>query len=233
MAVNEQIRNRASVTLTATLVVAAVAVGAASVHREFLRPAPRNPAAAADNRVTYDEGWYGYLRHGVVIGDSSAPIKVIEFLDFECPFCRQLHGRLSVLRTRFRDTVAVVLVHFPLRQHRFALPAAHAAECAAEQNRFAGFADVLFTKQDSLGLKSWGEYAVEARLPDVARFERCNRAPTSSPRIDSGLAAGSRAGVRGTPTVLVNGWRLPGTPDSATLNNAVVSVLAGRAPLGR
>ena len=122
-------------------------------------------------------------------------------------------------------------VHFPLDFHRFARPAARAAECAAAQDRFDEFADALFEKQDSLGLKPWGAYANAARVPDVLAFDRCVADTVTVARIENGRALGKQLDVQGTPTVLVNGWRLPMPPDSAELSSIISEVLAGKRPV--
>lgn len=216
--------------ITVALVLAALAVGAASIHREFIAPWPGTRGSAVDPGIRFDGRWLDYERHGVLIGRPDAPVRILEFTDFECPFCRRLHHDLVSLHERFGDSVAVVVVHFPLSQHRLATPAARASECAAAQGSFPAFVDAVFAKQDSLGLKPLTEYAADAGVPDLMLFDRCNKSVDPFPRIDSGLATGRLAGVRGTPTVLISGWRLPGTPDRALLESTVTDLLAGRTP---
>ena len=91
------------------------------------------------------------------------------------------------------------------------------------------FASVAFAKQDSLGLKPWQSYATEAGIADTARFARCVLSTSPVPRIDDGLALGRRIGVRGTPTVVINGWRLA-RPPYDSLSEVVAGILAGRVP---
>jgi protein-disulfide isomerase len=122
------------------------------------------------------------------------------------------------------------MVHFPLRSHRLALPAARAAECAAEQGAFEEMHRTLFARQDSLGLKSWGSYAAEAGIPDTARFLECTASQRSFPRVEAGRRVGEREGVSATPTVLVNNWRLRRPPSEDDLALLVADVRAGRKP---
>lgn len=124
----------------------------------------------------------------------------------------------------------MLYVPFPLAQHRFAASAARGAECAAQHQRLDAWLDVVYRKQDSLGLKSWGAFAAEAGLTDTAVIARCASSPARVARIDAGRAWGQALDVTGTPTVIVNGWRLPGTPTDAELHRIVDELLAGRPP---
>jgi len=88
--------------------------------------------------------------------------------------------------------------------------------------------DAVLKKQDSIGLRSWGEFAVEAGIPDTASISRCARNPSPVLRIDSGLVLGERLGVNGTPTVFVNGWRMPGLPTREALVEKIYEVAGTR-----
>jgi protein-disulfide isomerase len=129
---------------------------------------------------------------------------------------------------RYRKDVAVVFVHDPLPMHRFAQPAARAAECAAAQGRFWPMVDALYTAQDSLGLKPWFKYAQSASVPDSERFARCVQDTVAIPAIAAGLAMSRRLGISGTPTVLVNETRFGAPPSDSTLYATIDRLL--RAP---
>lgn len=103
------------------------------------------------------------------------------------------------------------------------------SECAFEQNRFGEFENTVYAKQDSLGLKAWTAYAVDAGVADTTRFARCVRDTTALPRVEDGLAIGQKLGVRGTPTVIINGWRFA-RPPYDSLKVFISDILAGRAP---
>jgi protein-disulfide isomerase len=167
------------------------------------------------------------------LGPAGAPIQTVEFTDFECPYCRQFHATLRSVRQRFGESVAVNLVHFPLPMHRFAFPAARAAECAERQGRFSWFVDVVYGKQDSLGLKTWTSYAKDAQVGDTALFLRCVTDTARVPRIDAGVALGKRINIVSTPTVIVNGWRIDGTPPESLVIRVVSDLLTGREPFSR
>lgn len=92
--------------------------------------------------------------------------------------------------------------------------------------------DVLFAKQDSLGLKSWSSYGHDAGIADTSSFVRCIADTTRVARIEAGIAAGNRLNVHGTPTVLVNGWRFPRAPDQELMLTSIAAIISGRQPFG-
>jgi protein-disulfide isomerase len=199
---------------TVAVIVASAVVVATSVRRELgarntIAPAPAIPAPA------FVPDWQSLSKDGIRIGRADAPTQIMEFADFECPFCAAMERHLLDLRHRMGPDLAVVFVQFPLSYHRFALPAARVAECANDQGRFEAMHDLLFLKQDSLGLKAWASFAEEAGVPDVSRFLSCASDTTTPPRVTAGMQLGARLGVRGTPTLIINGWQYWGLqPDS-------------------
>lgn len=146
-------------------------------------------------------------------GEKDGEVRLVKFTDLECPFCAAFHeGPLREVLDVHNEPISVTFVHLPLTGlHRFALPAAHAAECAHEQGRFREFLDVIYASQDSLGLRTWGAFAEDARVPDLARFELCVEGDPPV-RIAAGREWAEALGITGTPTLLINGWRLPTPP---------------------
>jgi len=212
------------------LTLAAVSIAAILAHREFLGGASRQ--GPPQLKPTLVPQWETLLTAGNEIGKPDAPIKLIEFADFECPACRQFHGALSSVLQRYGpERVSLVFIHFPLKQHRFAQLAARASECAKAQGGFGRLHDVLFDKQDSLGLKPWSSYAVDAGITDTLKFMACQRDTARVDRIVAGLEAGKKLSVMGTPTVLINGWRLARPPSEAEFITMIDRVLAGKAPV--
>jgi protein-disulfide isomerase len=215
--------------VTALLTLAALAIAVSAVRREFF-PTASAQRVAAESGPTFVDGWEKLTSVGIHTGARDAPIKIIEFTDLECPFCRVFHHSLRAIGDKYGATVAHVFIHYPIATHRFARPAARAAECANDQGRFSSFIDVVFNKQDSLGLKTWTSYAQEAGLLDTVRFVSCIAHTATIPRIESGRLVGEQVGVQGTPTVIVNGWRLPGTPSDSQLVRVIEDILAGKKP---
>lgn len=214
--------------MSALLTVAALAIAAIVVVREF-RPAVR-PVAENSDKPQEVEQWDRILSTGRWIGDSSASIKIVEFGDLECPFCRTFHETIRNVRAKYGDDVALLYVHLPLRNHRFAQPAARAAECAYGFGRFPQLLDQIYLKQDSLGLKSWASFARDAGIADTGAIRACASDTVKVPMIEAGIALASALSISATPTVLVNGWRLPSPPTLSELSAAADSILSGRPP---
>ena len=160
------------------------------------------------------ENWQALVASGVWIGNRNAENIVLEFADFECPFCKRFHDAYSDARLTLPDTgnVALVFVHLPIPGHRFARPAARAAMCAENQGRFTAFHDAIYAQQDSLGLKPWVAYAADAGVPDLRAFEKCNASTQPVQLVERGVALAESLNVKATPTVIVNGWRYSSPP---------------------
>jgi protein-disulfide isomerase len=214
--------------LTATLVACALLTTSLVVRRELF---PQSRVQSALQKPTFIKDWKSELSAGVRLGPENAPVQLIEFADFECPYCATLHTTVKVIRERYPTQVALTYVHFPLRGHRFAMPAARVAECAGDQGRFDAMYDRLFDEQESFGLKAWSDYAIEAGVPDLVSFEACVQKTSVVTRIEQGKQLVARLDVKATPTLIVNGWMLARPPTVDELNAMVGAILAGRSPV--
>lgn len=213
---------------TGLLVLSGIAVAAAAVHREFYSgevssSLPTAPVDVAD--------WRRFADGGVRFGSPNATVLITVFSDFECPFCRAFHRTLQSARTKMVDSVAVSFVHYPLSYHSKAVPAAIAAECAGDQQRFEPFADLLFELQDSLGTLQWSTIAERAAVGSIVDFDACLLSSEPNVRIENGRELGRQIGVRGTPTILINEWRLSTLPGLGDLESMIRNVAHGRHPL--
>lgn len=157
-----------------------------SIHLE----APRQPVTIA--------------RGNPAAGAPSARIELVEFSDFECPYCRQLEPVLKQLRAKYGDRLRLVWKDFPLPIHGQARGAAEAARCAADQGRFWEFHDLLFANQQALNPDDLKRHAKAAGL-DVDRFGPCIERGAHRGEIAADLEEGARQGVDATPTVFING----------------------------
>ncbi len=204
----------AVISVTCAVTVTVVAVRGQTARRGTAAPQPRHVS-----------NWREYAAVGHRMGSAAAPVTITEFADFQCPVCRQFTlGALASIRREYGNRVAVVYRYWPLSMHPLAYPAARAAECAAAQGRFEAFHDLLYAKQDSLGLKSFASFARDAGVADTIAFARCNAGATV-PAIETDVTAAKEVGGTGTPTLLVNDLMLPGAPDSARLEKLVNQAL--------
>ena len=160
-------------------------------------------------------------------GPEDAPVTLVKYGDYECPYCGQLHHVLKELRERAGERVRFVFRHFPLDSaHPRARRAAVAAEAAARQARFWEMHDLLYENQAELGEEALGRYAAALGL-DPGRFEEDLANDDLAWRIEEDRLGGERAGVVGTPALFLNGVRYSGPMDLDGLLAAIEDVTGG------
>lgn len=170
---------------------------------------------------------------GYVLGKVDAPVKILEFADFECPSCA---GFATVtepdVRTRIIEPglASLTFYDFPLTQHRNTLAASNAAACADEQGKFWPMHDRIFQAQDEWNGEAtdvpkpfFKRYAGEVGL-DIAKWESCYDARKYQPRINANLAEGLRRGVNSTPTFVIGNKMYAGMRSYDELKRLVDSV---------
>src|SRR3954451_8721081 len=141
-------------------------------------------------------------------GPATAPITLVEYGDFECPYCRALAPIVDELRQRLGDQLRFVFRHFPMTSsHPHAFRAAQAAEAAAAQNKFWEIHDLLFARQQALEDEDLARYAAELGL-DVDRFGRELQADNYAERVREDIRSGQASGAAGTPTIYLDSDRL-------------------------
>jgi len=204
--------------VTGVLVGCALVVAAAVARRELL-PGPQGP----DMEPRAVDNWAQLVSAGQWLGPRDAPVRIVEFSDFQCPFCARTHPIVEAVRRRHPGRVSVLYRHFPLDAiHPYARPAAVASECAGEQGRFGEFATLLFAQQDSLGARPWSRFAAQAGVADAAAFERCVRESRTLPNVDRDAKVGAATRIEVTPTLVINGTLRPGAITEAALDSLVM-----------
>jgi protein-disulfide isomerase len=161
-------------------------------------------AAATLEPVTGDEWIRGDIENAAVV--------LVEYSDFECPFCSRHHPTMEQVMDEYGDDVAWVYRHFPLSFHAEAEPSALAAECVgnlAGNDAFWEFADAAFDNNDSLSDDLYLELALEAGVSE-SDFTECYENETYASAISDDQSSGSAAGVSGTPATFVNGVLVSG-----------------------
>jgi len=160
-----------------------------------------------------------------VLGPATAPVTLVEYGDFECPFCGAAHRSVEQVLGVMGNDVRFAFRHFPLSQiHPHAYQAAEAAEAAGAQGRFWEMHDLLFEHQDRLGLRDLIGYAGALDL-DLERFVADLRGHANAGRLREDFLSGVRSGVNGTPTFFVNGIRHDGGYDPEALLDALRGAL--------
>ena len=153
-------------------------------------------------------------------GSQNAPITVIEFSDFECPYCRRAQATLQAVATAYGDKVRFVFRHYPLPFHNLAPKASEAAQCAADQGSFWPFHDALFVEGVELELGALKKLAGTLKL-DQAVFDTCLDSSRHASRVASDSAEGRSLGISGTPTFFINGIRLVGAVPFAEFKKTI------------
>jgi protein-disulfide isomerase len=161
-------------------------------------------------------------------GNPDAPVTIVEFSDFQCPYCKMAQPTIKEVLAKYKDKVRLGFRDMPLRQiHPQAQLAAEAARCAADQGKFWEYHDLLFASQQ-LDPASLSQYAGKAGL-DVERFEGCTKGDKYKPMIENDLQMGSKAGVNGTPAFFVNGQFISGAQPLAAFEKIIDAELAASA----
>ena len=162
-----------------------------------------------------------------VQGPADAAVTLVEYGDYECPYCGAAYPIVKEIQQRLGDRLRFVFRNFPITTaHPHAEHAAEAAEAAGAQGRFWEMHDYLFEHQQALQERDLHQYALDLGL-HPNRFERDRTSPEVARRIDRDLASGERSGVEGTPTFYVNGVRYDAPFDVDSLRSAIVAQLSG------
>jgi protein-disulfide isomerase len=145
-----------------------------------------------------------------VLGGASAPVTLVEFSDFQCPFCARVMPTLKKVKETYGDRVRIVWKDFPLTSiHPQAFRAAEAGQCAREQGKFWELHDVLFANQQALQPDDLKKHAAAVGL-DPAKFNACFDASKYGERVQQQMSAGTQLGVGSTPSIFINGRLVSG-----------------------
>ena len=166
-------------------------------------------------------------------GAADASVTVVEFSDFECPFCKQTHPTLKQLLELYPGRVRLAYRDFPLDSiHPQARRAAEAARCAQDQGKFWEYHDVLFTQSPQLALEDLRRYAGQVGL-DVTKFDGCLAAGVHKAAVQRDLDEGNRLGITGTPAFFINGRTLTGAQPLEAFTRLIEQELARTAASGK
>ena len=159
-------------------------------------------------------------------GPATAPVTLVEYGDYQCPYCGRAHPIVKELQRRLGDQLRFVFRHFPLTQsHAHAQQAAEAAEAAAAQGQFWEMHDALYEHQRTLDAAHLAQFAQDLGL-DTDRFNREMAGHVHAERVREDFMSGVRSGVNGTPTFFINGVRHDGSYDLQTLLAALQKAAA-------
>ncbi|MDE0882237.1 MAG: thioredoxin domain-containing protein [Myxococcota bacterium] len=161
---------------------------------------------------------------GASSGDKDAKVTIVEFSDFQCPYCVRASSAVSELKKKYGAKVRFIFRHFPLDFHKEAHAAAQASMFANSKGKFWEFHDLLFENQKALKPADLEKYATKLGL-SAAALKTALSAGTYKAAVDADMALGKAVGVRGTPTMFLNGTRVENPTDAAVIGRAIDAVL--------
>jgi hypothetical protein len=161
------------------------------------------------------------------LGASDAPVTIVEFADFGCPYSREASLVMRALAREHPDTVRYIYRDFPITEiHPLAMAAAQAGECAQEQGAFWAYHDKLYQNQNDLSVERLGQFAREVGMNE-SRFVNCLNSGRFEAEVQQDYEDGLQAGVRGTPTFFINGHRVSGSIPRPLLEQIIESLKNG------
>jgi protein-disulfide isomerase len=143
-------------------------------------------------------------QHDPASGPADAPVTIVEFSDFQCPYCSRVNPTLTKLKATYGDKIRIVFKDFPLPNHAQAPKAAEAGHCAGEQNKYWEMHDRMFANQQALQVPQLKEHATALGL-EMPKFNECLDSGKYADAVKTDLAYGETLGVSSTPTLFVNG----------------------------
>ena len=155
------------------------------------------------------------------LGPEDAPVTLVEYGDYQCPFCADMHPMIKAIAKSMGSQMRFVFRHMPLLEmHPYAQHAAEAAEAAAVQGKFWEMHDAIYRRQSELGTDLLNQLALQLKL-NIEQFGADLEARRFRPRVKRDFMSGMRSGVASTPAFFINGKRYDGALDQASLLSAV------------
>ena len=158
-------------------------------------------------------------------GSRQAPVTIVEFTDFQCPFCKRAMETLKQVEKAYPKEVRIIARQYPLPFHDRGKPAAEAALCAKEQGKYWEYREKLFENQTHLDDADFRTYAKDAGL-NAKKFDQCLSEHRQAARVEADLADGKRFGVNGTPHFFINGESVVGAQPYESFKQAIDSALS-------
>jgi protein-disulfide isomerase len=207
------------------LMVCALVVTSLVVYKQFaisgIAEVPE-PTEAVEGRALDSAVALGPT--ALILGNARAHTRIVEFADFQCPYCARSAKEIHALLAAHPNDLAVEFRHLPIAGHPMARPAANAAECAAHQGSFSGMYEVLYAKQAALGKRSWHQLAQDAHIPDLKAFDACMLKRPFDDHIEHDLAASRALHIRATPSWIVADSVFGGAPPLTQMEQWVRSL---------
>jgi protein-disulfide isomerase len=231
-------QNSAATTIAAALIVGASIVAGALLIQSSVNQAGREvaglrdslrdvqagarpePAVARPSRPDPNRRYSVNTAGAPVRGNPNAKLSIVEFSDFQCPYCARVRPTLEQIEREYGDKIRVVFKNLPLSMHPKAPAAAAAAEAAHRQGKFWEMHDMIFADQRAMSPEKYLEYAKKLGL-DVDRFKKDMDSAEVRQRIQADAAEAARLGVTGTPAFFINGRFVSGAQPYETFKSMI------------
>jgi len=187
--------------------------------KQFLQKQIQNQHLLNQYSLALEKGWavshleppsefmlVGNIKTGYLRGNKKAPVILLEFSDYQCPFCGRVQPTISRLINDYKDRVAFGYRHFPLSFHKEADEAAIAAECAREQDKFLELHLLLYSRQKAQTSDDLKKYAREIKVKSPEKFDKCLDSEKFRGLVQQDFSDGSKLGITGTPGFLVGAF---------------------------
>ena len=161
----------------------------------------------------------GNIKTGYLRGNKKASVILLEYSDYQCPFCRRVQSTISKLLDKYKDRVAFGYRHFPLAFHKEADEAAIASECAREQGKFEEIHRILYSRQKAQDKEELKKYAREIKVKYPAKFDECLDSEKYRGLVNQDMKDGANLGITGTPGFFVGLFN----PKSGEIQGEVLS----------
>jgi len=185
--------------------------------------------AKADTKIELERPRVELRPGGPSRGPANAPVTIVEFSDFQCPFCQRAKPVLDEIATRHPQDVRIIYRNLPLDSlHPRARASAEAAACAGEGNKFWEYHDKLFANNRALGDDELRKYAAEVGL-DAAAFDECVKSRKHASAVEADVQEAKKIGISGTPAFVVNGILLTGLQTADALDVVIQEELGRNA----
>lgn len=192
----------------------------AAVDNNPSQPSQPTPSAPQPSFVDVEVSDSDHFR-----GNANAPVTIVEFSDFECPYCSRFHDTMKQIVENYPDDVKWVYKHFPLDSiHQVARKAAEASECASDQDKFWEYADEVFVNQSGLTESKLSTIAGDIGL-NTGQFDECLTSGKYTSKVEADYQQGIEYGVNGTPGNFINGQVVAGALPYEQIESMILDLL--------
>ncbi|MFA3782620.1 DsbA family protein [Melioribacteraceae bacterium 4301-Me] len=203
---------------TGILVICALIVTFLLLKKEFF-------TNERTTNVSNIANWQKLITYDKKIGTSSSKVYLIEFFDYECPYCNTLEATLDTIRLKYNNKIKIIRYHFPLSIHPLAYRAAVASECASMQGYFDKYHKELMRNQYKLNSINFTELAKQIGIKDIGKFQKCIDYEETADVIAKDVSIAKEYKITGTPTLIINNKMISGVADSKVIEKIIEEFL--------